>query len=334
MYLALIKKIDCMNRRTALKNTALFGFSLPLFWNTDFQNKDIKASSFHKFQLGKLDLFVVSDGHIFFDHVQPDFAPGIAPDKVTKALEDDFLSTKQIDLAINILVIKSGQRTILIDSGCGYHFGKSSGWLPENLMAAGIKPGNVTDVILSHAHPDHLGGLVSKDGKLVFPKADIHISSIEKDFWLSTNPDFSKSKVKPELAAFVTKIARDTLQSLKSKLRFFNDGDNLLDCIRVKLAPGHTPGHTVVNVFSGEDELFHVADLVHSATLVVAHLDWGFEGDSDFDLAIVTRKKVLQELAEGRKMIFSSHLPWPGLGHVRKHNDGFDWVQTTFSVPD
>lgn len=323
-----------MNRRTAIKNTVLFGFSMPLFWNTGFQKKDIKANSFHKFKLGKLDLFVISDGHILFENVQPGFAPEIEKDVVSKALENEFLSTKQVDLAINILVIKNGQKTILIDSGCGYHFGKSSGWLPENLTAAGIKPEDVTDVILSHAHPDHLGGLVKEDGKPVFPKADIHISGIEKDFWLSSHPDFSKSKVKPELAEFVTKIAQETLQSLKSKLHFFKDGDTILDCSRIKLAPGHTPGHTVVNVFSDEEELFHVADLVHSAPLVIAHPDWGFEGDSDFELAIVTRKKVLQELAEGRKMIFSSHLPWPGLGHVRKHEDGFDWVQTTFSVPD
>ncbi|MBE9461392.1 MBL fold metallo-hydrolase [Dyadobacter subterraneus] len=323
-----------MNRRTALKNTALFGFSMPLFLNSGFQKRAAIANSFHKFRLGKLDLLVVSDGHILFENVQPDFAPDIAADKVSKALEYDFLSTKEVDLAINILVIKNGQKTILIDSGCGYHFGKSSGWLPDNLIGAGIKPENVTDVILSHAHPDHLGGLVNKEGKPVFPKAEVHISAIEKDFWLSAHPDFSKSKVKPELAGFVTKIAQDTLKNLKLHLRFFNDGDTLLDCIRIKLAPGHTPGHTVVNVFSGEDELFHVADLVHSAPLVVAHPDWGFEGDTDFDQAITTRKKVLQELAEGRKTIFSSHLPWPGLGHVRKQDEGFDWVQTTFAVPD
>lgn len=327
-----------MNRRSALKNTAILGLSAPFFLKAEILkqegNPEKTLSSYHKFRLGDLELVVISDGHILFDKIQPSFAPGIASDKVIKALEDNFLPSEKVDLAINILVVKNSQKTILIDCGCGFNFGDASGWLPKNLSAAGIRPENITDIVLTHAHPDHLGGLLNKDDTLVFPHANIHLSQIENNFWMGTSPDFSKSRVNASLAGMVTNIARHTITTIKPKLNFFNDGDTLFNCMRLVLAPGHTPGHTIVNIFSKSEELVHVADLVHSSALVVAHPDWGFEGDTDFDLAIKSRKKVLKELAENRKLIFSYHLPWPGLGHVRQKDDGFDWVQTTFSVPD
>ena len=327
-----------MNRRNALMNAALLTLATPLLIRKTFAGSKSSFSynrnSFHKFSLGNLELTIISDGHILFPKIQPSFAPKIAPEQIVKALEDNFLSTTEVDLAINILVVKNKDRIILIDTGCGFRFGDSSGWLVENLKIAGINPKEVTDIVLTHAHPDHLGGLVDKDDNLIFPNADIYISRIEREFWMSNNPDFSKTKAAPQLVEMVSKIARNTLTLTKQKLHFFENNDVLFDCIRLKLAPGHTPGHTIVHIFSKENELFHLADLIHSAPLVVAHPDWGFEGDTDFDLAIQTRKKVLDELAVNRKMIFSYHLPWPGLGHVRKNKDSFDWVQTTFSIPD
>lgn len=293
------------------------------------------ANSFHSFKLGTLDLMVVTDGHILMKPVQPNFAPGIPAAEVETLLKDNFASTKEVDLGINILIVKKDDKTILIDTGCGANFGKDSGWLTDNLKRAGIATATITDVVISHAHPDHIGGLTNAAGKLVFPNAKIYLSKIEHDFWMNGEPDFSKSKIKDEaLKKLVVNVARKNIIAVKKTLHLFNDGETLLNCIKLKLAPGHTPGHTVTEIFSAGESLFHVADLVHSPILVFEHPEWGFEGDTDFELAVQSREKVLQQLTDTRTMVFSYHLPWPGIGHVKQKGKGFEWVQVPSALPD
>ncbi|MFW0717467.1 hypothetical protein [Pedobacter sp. N23S346] len=180
-----------------------------------------------------------------------------------------------------------------------------------------------------------MGGLTDKSGQIIFQNASIYLSRLEHDFWMSAEPNFSKSKIKDEgLKKLVVEVAKKNIAALKPRLHLLEDGDEILDCIKVQLAPGHTPGHFVSQVFSGQEKLFHIADLVHSAILVIAHPEWGFEGDTDFELAVKSRVRVLKELADSRSMVFSYHLPWPGLGHIRQNRKGFEWGQELSSLPD
>jgi glyoxylase-like metal-dependent hydrolase (beta-lactamase superfamily II) len=327
-----------MNRRTAIKNSGLIALlGLAGIDNLFAAIKPTAISSgFHKLKLGKLDITIITDGHIIMSPIQPNFAPGIAADKVNKDLTDHFASTKEADLSINVMVIKDGAKTILIDTGCGANFGESSGWMYGNLSKAGINPDSITDVVISHAHPDHIGGLTGKDGKLTFPKAAVHLSRIDHDFWMSAKPDFSKSKMKDnkQMLDLCLGIARRNITAAKANLHLFEDGASLLGCLKMQIAAGHTPGHTVTNISSDGQEMLHVADLVHSPILVFDHPEWGFEGDTDFNMAVATRKKVLQSLTTSRKLTFSYHLPWPGLGHVKSHVGGYDWLPTLSALPD
>jgi len=326
-----------MNRRTAIRNTALLamlGFmDVKNIFAEEMWTKEIRG--FHSFQLGELEITVVTDGHIAMKPVQPNFAPDISPSIVNKVLEDNFASASEVDLGINIMIIKSGMRTIMIDTGCGSNFGNDSGWLLENLKGAGIGVAQITDIVISHAHPDHISGLTDKNGHIVFANATVYLSRIEHDFWMSTAPDFSKSKIKDEgLKKMVVEVARKNILALKPQLHLLEDGEEILDCIKIELAPGHTPGHFVSRVFSGQEQLFHLGDLVHSAILVIEHPEWGFDGDTDFNLAVKSRIKVLTALAQSRAKVFSYHLPWPGVGHVRKNGKRFQWIQEPSALPD
>lgn len=327
-----------MDRRKAIQNATLIAM-LGLIDIKSLFAKGKKSTSeirgFHTFKLGKLDITIVTDGHILMKPIQPNFAPDISPSIVNKVLDDNFGSRAEVDLGINIMIIKSGTSVIMIDAGCGSNFGPNSGWLQENLKNAGLEPAQITDIIISHAHPDHIGGLTDKDGNIVFPNAAVYLSKIEHDFWMSAAPDFSKSKIKDEgLKKLVVEVAQKNITALKSRLKLIEDGQEILGCIKIHLAPGHTPGHLVCEVFSGTENLFHLADLVHSAILVIENPSWGFEGDTDFNLAVKSRIRVLNELAGARSRAFSYHLPWPGLGHLRKKNKGFEWLPEQSALPD
>ncbi len=259
-----------------------------------------KSTGFLNFTIGDLKLTIVTDGHIYFKRNRPVLSPGISAEEVEKVLQaqrvdkvlyENFLPVDKIDAAINVLMVKMKNDIILIDTGLGILGGADAGKLPDNLLSAGIRATDITAIVLTHAHMDHLGGILDKDGEYVFPNASIHMFRIEYDFWLSENPDFSRSKRNDNSLAI--QIARNTLSKIETKLQFFNDGDTLFDCMQVVSAPGHTPGHINLNLFSQGEELLHIVDTASSAELLFQHPEWGTELDTDFPDSIITRKNVL-----------------------------------------
>ncbi|MFT3822760.1 MAG: MBL fold metallo-hydrolase [Chitinophagaceae bacterium] len=322
-----------MDRRELFKNLAILGLGSVIPFGKMLANISYAKRPFHQFKLGNLDMTVVTDGHIIMSPVQPVFPNGDEQAE-KELLRKSFRSTEEVDLGMNMLIIKKDKEVILIDTGTGGAFGPASGWLLSSLKDADIDPAGITRIVISHAHPDHIGGLLTKDDKPVFANAQVYLSKAEHAFWMAAEQDFSRSKFSDKkLLAVFTAATQKTIRTLDKRLHLFNDGDELFGCLRMQLAPGHTPGHTLVHVFSGAEEMVHIADLMHSDVLLFPHPEWGFNGDTDFDMAAATRKRVLAELAGGQKKVFAYHLPWPGIGHVRSKEGAYEWVAETYAFP-
>ena len=318
--------------------------------------KKNQSTGFFNFRLGSLSLAAITDGHVYVKRVRPVQTPESTPAEIENALRsaavdkvlmESFVPIDVVDGAINMLVVQKDHKVILIDTGFGY-MGNSEVILPEGLIMlpgmvrkagkllenmedAGIAADDITDIVLTHAHIDHLGGILDAAGNEVFKNAAIHMSQVEYDFWTSEQPDFSNSRAADNLPS--VKLATHTLGKIKNRLAFFNNGDILFDCMQVIIAPGHTPGQAMLNIFSDGEELLHIVDIAYNAELVFPHPEWGANLDADFQQAILTRKQYFEELVQSRKRAFGCHLPWPGLGFVRKEDNTYRWVPQNFSTP-
>ncbi len=318
--------------------------------------KTNQSSGFFNFTVGALALTAVTDGHVYVKRVRPIQQPDSSAAEIEAALRsaavdqvlsESFVDVDVVDGAVNMLVIQAEDKIILVDTGFGYMGNQNvelppnlmmfpgvvrkAGRLRENLLEAGISADDVTDIVLTHAHIDHLGGILDANGNKVFKNAAVHMSRIEYDFWTSESPDFSNTRAAHTLP--IITLAKFTLGKIEDDLVFFNDGEILFNCIQAIIAPGHTPGQAVLRIFSEGEELLHIVDIAYNAELVFPHPEWGATLDSDFYQAITTRKEYFEKLTQSKQRAFGCHLPWPGLGFVRKLGDGYQWVPQTYSTP-
>lgn len=323
-----------MHRREVLKlgmlTTCRF-LSLPELMS--FKSDDAQEENFFalKLLIGELETYILSDGIVSLKTLQPVFAPEIEEILLKRELNKLHSAFKKAEAGINVMLIRKKDKLILLDTGSGHHFGENGGKLIPSLKAMGLKPEYVTDIIITHAHIDHIGGILDAENKFAFPNAKYHIASKEYNFWMSENPDFSNSKGDKSIAEFNISFAKSIFAKIKNNLRLFDYGQELFSCLISELAEGHTPGHTIFTIHSGEKLLKHIADTFH-IPLLVSQPDWGTQWDTDFDKAVKTRKKIMKEGSENGTLFMSCHLPWPGLGYIDKIGDNFYW--NVFQYPN
>ena len=295
-----------------------------------------QPNGFKRFSLGELELTVLSDGYIRQSPIHPFLAPLARPEEVSNLLKADFRSTEVLDSALNILVVKSKDRLILLDTGLGVFAGPTQGYLLQSLTLAGFTATDFTDVILSHAHTDHIGGLIDPQHQLVFTNADIYIAKTEYDFWQgATLVDFKNSPVY-QMTGFVEQTItniRTVLDRLAPTLKFIDFDNGLHGIFSFESAPGHTPGHTLITIHSAGERLLNIVDLIQSDAVLFAHPEWGFFGDTDLQQATESRINMLKRLSASGTRAFAYHLPWPGLGHVRQKEAAFEWIPDVYAIP-
>jgi len=284
------------------------------------------ATGFYRTKLGELPMIVASDGTMDIAPMQPLFAPEASAAEFEKAMTESFHDPRNANFQFNNLCVKMGAETVLFDMGTGAPPAADSttGRLSANLAAAGIKPEDITVVLISHAHFDHLGGALLANGQPRYPNARHIISKNEHDFW-TNNPDLKNVALPPEGKTEWIKNAQLQLAGIRSKLELVKPGDKLLPGLEILDAAGHTPGHLAYSLSSGTESLFIANDLMHNRTVMFTNPEWTIGFDTDAKQAVASRKKFFDRAASDRSRVFAYHLPWPGFGHIGRAGSGYRW---------
>lgn len=279
-------------------------------------------------QIGSLQVTALLDGVSWLPHAT---VQGIKPAQARAMLRQDFVPTNAqgMHTAVNAFLVRRGDRLMLVDAGAGQCFGPGTGKLAQNLKAAGVNPSDITDVLLTHAHPDHVCGMVSADGKAVFGKAKVWISKTEADYWLSAE---QKAKMPKEAQSSFDHAVKalDPYQQADRLIRVA-DGDELPAGVEMIATPGHTPGH-VSWLFDGgnNDKLLAWGDIIHFHAIQFEQPRVYAKFDSDPKVAIPSRQRIMARAARERWWVAGGHLPFPAIGHVATQGKAYRWVPTEF----
>lgn len=287
------------------------------------QTIDELVPSRYAVQVGDIEVLVISDGVLPI--TASTMATNADSDTYRTWLSDRFLPQDILDWPLNVVVVRSGDRTILVDAGLGVEFPDfpRAGRTVARLEAAGIDPSAVTDVVLTHLHMDHIGGLLSHGLKeRLRPDLRIHVASAEANFWES--PDFSHTEMPAPVPPALRAIAGRFLDEYRGQIQTFDSGYDITPGVHVARTGGHTPGHSVVRLASGEDRLTFAGDAVFAPGFDNPQWHNGFEHDPEESVRV--RVELLRELAATGESLVATHLPFPSVCHVAAAGDAFRCV--------
>jgi glyoxylase-like metal-dependent hydrolase (beta-lactamase superfamily II) len=284
-----------------------------------------QAPGFYRYKVGDYEVTVIVEGLRSFP--LPDtLVTNAKKDDVALAIDDAHLPKGQMTIPYAPVVVNTGSKLIVIDTGNGEIALKESkgaiGQFMNNFKAAGFDPKAVDTVIISHFHLDHIDGLLTADDKLVYPNAEVIVPEVE---WKWAMDDANMAKARPVDVGALFKRARRVFGVIKDPRRY-EWGKEIMPGITAIGTPGHTIGHTSFALQSGSGKLLIQSDVTNLAALFMRHPDWHFVFDIDAPLAEQTRRK-FYDMASAEKMpVQAFHNPFPGLGYVEKDGNSYRWV--------
>lgn len=277
----------------------------------------VAGRSIAQIDLGGGTLTTVSDGHLV---LPSEFILGPLSEDQRAALNaESWLTGGTFQTPCNLALYREDGRTVLFDAGSGPNFMPTAGQILDSLDAAGVSVDDVTDVIFTHAHPDHIWGVLDDFDEPLFPGATHHIGQAEADFWM----DPATVEAVGEARASFAVGARNRLEAIADGMNTFGDGDTVVPGVVARASFGHTPGHMS---FLVNDAALVVGDAIGNGSLALVRPDLPYEADQDPETGVATRTAMLAELADTGLTTVGFHLPNRGLGRLEKNGEGYRFV--------
>jgi len=310
-------------RRLAVAGLFLLGSSLAI---AEAPQQKTQVPGYYRLMLGQFEVTALYDGAIDLDEK---LLKNIDKRDIQRLLAREFLKGPKVQTAVNAYLVNTGNKLVLIDAGAAKLFGPGLGNIVDNLRAAGYTPEQVDTVLVTHLHGDHINGLVTPDGQRVFANAEVWSAKADNDFWLS---EAIANQAPKDFQPFF-KMSRDAAAPYLAagKWKTFDSDRELLAGVSSVDTHGHTPGHASYLFQSGDQRLLVLGDLVHNHAVQFARPEVAFEFDNDPKQAVATRKRIFHKAAREKLMVAGMHLPFPGIGHVRKEAKGYAWVPAEFA---
>ncbi|MBL8404278.1 MAG: MBL fold metallo-hydrolase [Dechloromonas sp.] len=310
-------------RRLAVAGLFLLGSNLAI---AEAPQQKTQVPGYYRLMLGQFEVTALYDGAIDLDEK---LLKNIDKRDIQRLLAREFLKGPKVQTAVNAYLVNTGNKLVLIDAGAAKLFGPGLGNIVDNLRAAGYTPEQVDTVLVTHLHGDHINGLVTPDGQRVFTNAEVWSAKADNDFWLS---EAIANQAPKDFQPFF-KMSRDAAAPYLAagKWKTFDSDRELLAGVSSVDTHGHTPGHASYLFQSGDQRLLVLGDLVHNHAVQFARPEVAFEFDNDPKQAVATRKRIFHKAAREKLMVAGMHLPFPGVGHVRKEAKGYAWVPAEFA---
>lgn len=279
-----------------------------------------QAPSFFRYRVGEMQVTAVHDGMAY--RALDGFIPNADPQAVKQALADAFMTTDRFPITFTTLVVNTGSKLILIDTGNGDLGAPTSGTWLANFRAAGFSPEQVDTVIISHFHGDHINGLRMKDGTARFPQAQVMVPDAEWAFWSSES---EKSRAPAGLQPTFDNVRR-VFGPMAKDLTVYQWNQEIVPGITALQADGHTPGHTSYAIVNGGGRLMVMSDVTNNTAVFARNPEWSAIVDQDAAQARATRRRMLDLAAVERMQVAFYHAPFPATGHVVRDGNGFNLV--------
>ena len=273
-----------------------------------------------RFAVGNDELISISDGGFTLPLAMA--LPGTPEDELKALLAESGLPATQLTPDCNVTLLRRADGLTLFDAGAGPNFLSTTGRLFEGLNEAGIDPADVTDVVFSHAHPDHLWGVLDDFDEIAFPNAAFHMAEAEIAFWTSDGAFAAL----PEARQNFVPGARNRIDALGERLQPIASGTPEVAGVEIVETFGHSPGHLSFVVHGASEQYLIGGDAIMHPVISFAHPEWPYGPDQDPETAIATRQRLLDRLAADRTRLIGYHLPHPGEGIVERKDGAYRYI--------